>query len=77
MKKNLVFFLVAVTLVSFCAISNAGDLYGTGDNLGSGWQSDGNGGYRGTGDNLGSGWQSDGSGGLRGTGDNLGSGYRR
>ena len=70
-------FLVTVTLVSFCTMSNADNLSGTGDNLGGGWRSDGNGGYRGSGDNLGSGWRSDGNGGLRGTGDNLGRGYRK
>ena len=36
-------FLVTVTLVSFCTMSNADNLSGTGDNLGGGWRSDGNG----------------------------------
>ena len=74
--KSVKLILAAAFLVASSAMASAGDLQGTGDNLGGGWRSDGNGGYRGTGDNLGSGWRSDGNGGLRGTGDNLGSGWR-
>jgi len=43
---------------------------------GSGWRSDGRGGFSGTGGNFGSGWQSDGRGGYSGSGDNFGSGWR-
>ena len=43
---------------------------GTGNNFGSGWLSDGFGGFLAR-NNFGSGWQSDGSGGLFGTGNNF------
>ena len=49
---------------------------GTGNNFGSGYRSDGNGGITGTGNNFGSGYRSDGNGGATGTGKNLGSGHR-
>lgn len=74
--KSVNLFLVAVFSVASRAIATSEVLYGTGDNLGSSWRSDGNVGYRDTEDNLGSGWRSDGNGELRGTGDNLGRGYR-
>ena len=51
-----VIFLIAIFIL-FGTPSFSDDLYGTGNNFGSGWQSDSRGGYRGTGDNFGSGWR--------------------
>jgi len=68
--------IIAAVLTFPCALASAQTSQGTGNNFGSGWRSDGNGGYRGTGNNFGSGWQSDGNGGFRGTGNNFGSGWR-
>ena len=69
--------IVGVTLGLSAFDVKAQGYSGTGNNFGSGWKSDGNGGFRGTGNNFGSGWKSDGNGGLRGTGNNFGSGWRR
>ena len=52
--------LIAVIGFSFASHNldaKAQGYSGTGDNFGSGWQSDGNGGLRGTGDNFGSGYR--------------------
>ncbi len=47
-------------------------LTGTGENFGSGWRADGQGGYIVTGKNFGQSWRSEGQGGYIGTGDNFG-----
>ena len=62
---NRFIFLRTLALIAVIGISSnfyntdakAQGYSGTGDNFGSGWQSDGNGGLRGTGDNFGSGWR--------------------
>ena len=48
-----------IVLFGLAEIAVAQGLQGTGNNFGSGWQSDGMGGLQGTGNNFGSGWQSD------------------
>ncbi len=68
-------FLVTFFVLS-SSIAFADGLYGSGDNFGGGWQSDGMGGVQGTGDNFGRGYQADGLGGVRGTVDNFGRGYQ-
>ena len=70
-------FSAAVALSLFLAAASlAQSFQGNGNNFGSGWRSDGSGGYTGTGNNCGSGWRSDGNGGFTGTGGNFGSGWR-
>ena len=49
--------LALFSFASFASFASAQTLNGTGDNFGSGWRSDGNGGLRGTGNNFGSGWR--------------------
>ena len=59
MKKSLrASVLVIVLALGGLSAANAGegDLRGTGDNWGRGWDSDGRGGLRGTGDNWGKGF---------------------
>lgn len=78
MKKSLrASVLVIVLALGGLSAANAGEgnLRGSGDSWGRGWESNGRGGYRGSGDNWGSGWESDGRGGFRGTGDNWGRGW--
>jgi len=75
-KKTIIAGLAATAILAAMA-SSAYSYQGTGGNWGSGWESDGSGGFIGTGGNWGSGWASDGSGGLIGTGSNWGSGWSR
>ena len=75
MKCNVILMLLGIVM-AVTSTTIAQTVRGTGNNFGSGWQSDGNGGVRGTGNNFGSGWQSDGNGGVHGTGDNFGSGWQ-
>ena len=56
MKKTIKNLAIASLFIIVNPLNAAG-LYGTGDNFGSGWQSDGNGGLRGTGDNFGRGYR--------------------
>lgn len=74
-KIRMIFLTTVFALSS--SIAFADGLYGTGDNFGGGWQSDGMGGVQGAGDNFGRGYQADSMGGVRGAGDNFGRGYQR
>lgn len=76
MKTAALFLCAAFLLLLSVTGSWAQSFQGTGNNFGSGWRSDGNGGYQGTGNNFGGGWRSDGNGGYTGTGNNFGSGWR-
>lgn len=67
--------LVLLVLGLSALVAAAQSVSGMGKNFGSGWSSDGHGGYQGTGKNFGSGWSSDGRGGLQGTGKNFGRGW--
>jgi hypothetical protein len=77
MKKLLMKFTKAIvvggTLIAAMNTANAYQIYGTGDNFGSGWSVQGNNIY-GTGDNFGSGWTVQGNN-IFGTGDNFGRGW--
>ena len=58
MKKSLLIALVSAFFGIMSTNALGWGLYGTGNNTGSGWQSNGVGGYYGTGNNTGSGWSS-------------------
>ena len=76
MKTLVISFFLFLSLLFVAGICYAGDYYGTGNNAGGGYKSDGQGGLQGTGRNAGSGYRSDGQGGYQGTGRNAGGGYR-
>ena len=73
--KNLSLLVIISTSLIVSSLCYAGDFYGTGDNLGSGYTRDSAGNLYGSGDNLGSGYIRDSAGNLYGTGDNLGRGF--
>ena len=73
MRRILVLVALSIVLAGLSAVLAEAQVTcrpdgfgGTRCSDGSGWRSDGFGGYRGTGDNSGSGWRSDGFGGFRG-----------
>lgn len=58
MKRILrVAFSIIALAIGGTSTATAQGTRGTGDNFGSGWESDGRGGVRGTGDNFGKGWE--------------------
>ena len=74
--KTMNWMMAAAVFMAMVAAVQAQIIQGTGNNSGSGWRSDGIGGFQGTGNNSGGGWRSDGIGGFRGTGNNSGGGWR-
>ena len=75
MKKITFFFVIGIFFFTTSSFSFGQSIYGTGRNQGSGWMSNGAGGFNGTGRNQGLGWMSNGAGGFNGTGRNQGSGW--
>jgi hypothetical protein len=75
-KKSTYMAVLMSALSVTSAQSFADELYGTGDNFGSGWHSDNSGNFNGSRNNFGYGYRNDSSGNLRSTGGNFGSGWR-
>lgn len=76
MKKSIYMTVLTSALSVTSAQSFAGELYGTGDNFGSGWHSDSSGNFNSSRNNFGYGYRNDSSGNLRSTGGNFGSRWR-